>query len=74
MKAAITETVLELKARYRWCLTGTPLQVKRKKKGILHNVKQQKCQKVNPSFFSHICYLFIYFRMNSLNYIQSLRF
>ncbi|KAI7851348.1 SNF2 family N-terminal domain-containing protein [Circinella umbellata] len=26
MKAAITETVLELKARYRWCLTGTPLQ------------------------------------------------
>ena len=34
MKAAITETVLELKARYRWCLTGTPLQVKRKKKRV----------------------------------------
>ena len=41
MKEAITETVLELKARYRWCLTGTPLQVKR------HNVKQQ--QKVKKS-------------------------
>ncbi|KAI9497116.1 SNF2 family N-terminal domain-containing protein [Zychaea mexicana] len=26
MKTAITEAVLELKARYRWCLTGTPLQ------------------------------------------------
>ena len=38
MKAAITETVLELKARYRGCLTGTPLEdtkdgdVKSKKK------------------------------------------
>ncbi|KAI9249143.1 SNF2 family N-terminal domain-containing protein [Phascolomyces articulosus] len=26
MKTAITEAVLELKTRYRWCLTGTPLQ------------------------------------------------
>ncbi|KAI8150231.1 SNF2 family N-terminal domain-containing protein [Fennellomyces sp. T-0311] len=26
MKTAVTEAVLELKARYRWCLSGTPLQ------------------------------------------------
>lgn len=26
MKTLVTESVLELQARYRWCITGTPLQ------------------------------------------------